>query len=146
MVQRVVVLVGLPGSGKSTWLERQGIVPISSDWMRQLLADDMTDQTIHARVFACVRYLLRHRLALGRPESFIDATNLTPGERRPYLDIARWFGAEPEAVFFDVPPEVCDQRNRARNRVVPPEAMELMAAKLVPPSVEEGFARVAVIG
>ena len=50
--QRIVVLVGLPGSGKSTYLERLGVTPLSSDAIRQLLADDATDQTIHARVFA----------------------------------------------------------------------------------------------
>src|SRR4051812_43954190 len=73
--QRIVITVGLPGSGKSTYLERIGVQPISSDSIRQLLADDSTDQTFHARVFATIRYLLRHRLALGRPVSYIDATH-----------------------------------------------------------------------
>ena len=41
--QRIVVLVGLPGSGKSTYAQRSGVTPISSDLMRQLLADDATD-------------------------------------------------------------------------------------------------------
>jgi len=140
-----VVLVGLPGSGKSFWLERQGIVGISSDRIRQVLADDATDQTIHARVFVTMRYLLRHRLAIGRPVSYVDATHLTPEERRPYIQIGRWYGCDVEALYFDVPLQVCRERNLRRDRVVPDDAMERMAAKLTPPEVAEGFARVTVV-
>lgn len=143
--QRIVVLVGLPGSGKSTWLEQRGITAISSDWIRQVLADDPADQTIHARVFLTMRYLLRHRLAIGRPVSYMDATHLTREERRPYIQIARWYGCDAEALYFDVPLEVCRERNLRRNRVVPEDSLERMAAKLVPPEVEEGFARVTVV-
>ena len=139
------MLVGLPGSGKSTWLERQGITAISSDWIRQVLADDATDQTIHARVFLTVRYLLRHRLAIGRLVSYVDATHLTPEERRPYVKIAQWYGCDVEAVYFDVPLDVCRERNLRRNRVVPDEALERMALKLTPPELAEGFTKITVV-
>ena len=143
--QRIIVLVGLPGSGKSTYLERLGVTALSSDLIRQLLADDATDQTIHGRVFNTLRYLVRQRLAIGRQVTYVDATHLTPDERRPYIKIAQAYGCAAEALFFDVPLEVCLDRNRGRARVVPEEAVRAMAAKLVPPSVDEGFSRVTVV-
>jgi predicted kinase len=142
---RIVVLVGLPGAGKSTWLERIGAVALSSDSIRRLLSDDETDQSIHPRVFQTLRYLLEQRLAIGRPVTYIDATSLTPEERAPYLEIGRAHGCEVEAIFFDVPLAVCMERNARRLRVVPPDALARMAAKLLPPSVAEGFARVSVL-
>lgn len=138
--------VGLPGSGKSTYLQRLGAHPLSSDAVRLLLADDATDQTIHARVFLTLRYLLRQRLAIGRPVTYVDATHLTPEERRPYLAIGRAYGCEVEALYFDVSVEICRERNQLRDRVVPEEALDRMAAKLVPPALAEGFSKITVVG
>ena len=103
---RIVVLVGLPGSGKSKWLADRGVCGLSSDHLRDLLADDETDQTIHERVFQSLRYLLRQRLAIHRPTTWIDATNLTRQERAPYIGIGKSYGCLLEAAFFDIPLEV----------------------------------------
>ena len=122
-----------------------GVTGLSSDTIRGLLADDETDQSIHDRVFQTLRYLLRQRLAIGRPATYIDATNLTVEERRPYIGIGKSYGCDVEAVFFDVPMEVCRARNARRQRVVPEEAMAKMVAKLAPPDIQEGFSRVTAI-
>jgi predicted kinase len=103
------------------------------------LIDDETNQTIHREVFATLRELLRRRLELARPLTFIDATNLTPKERRPYIKTAQLYNCEVEAVFFDIPPEVCKSRNAARDRMVPDHVIDAMFARLIPPTIDEGF-------
>lgn len=142
---RIVILIGIPGSGKSTWLEQQDAGGLSSDAIRKLLADDEDDQSVNARVFGTLRYLLRQRLAIGREVTYIDATNLTPSERAAYIRMGEDYGCEVEAVFFDTPLEICRERNARRHRVVPDDKLQAMALKLRPPSVEEGFTRVTAI-
>jgi len=142
---KVVITVGLPGSGKSTYLARLGVNAISSDEIRRLIADDPHDQTMNARVFATVRYFIRQRMAAGRPVTYVDATHLAPWERKPYVKFAQRYGCQLEALFFDVPVETCIARNQARDRIVPEDAIRAMAQRLVPPSTKEGFDRVKTI-
>ncbi|MBM3725235.1 MAG: hypothetical protein FJW40_07410 [Acidobacteria bacterium] len=147
MAARIVLLVGLPGSGKSTYAARRGAQSLSSDEIRRWLTGDETDQRYPRRVFSILRGVLRHRLEIGVPETYVDATNLTRRERRQYIKLGELYGASVEAVFLDVPFEVCCERNRARARVVPEDVMAMLARRLEAPSVEEGLACVArVVG
>ncbi len=141
----VVLSIGLPGSGKSTWFKRHNILPLSSDMVRILLFDDVTEQRYQDLVFSTLRSMLRARLLARRPWNYLDATNLSPHERRSWIKLARDFGYEAHAVFFDVPPEICVERNRRRERNVPEDVMQRMAGKLRPPKFEEGFAKITVV-
>jgi predicted kinase len=141
----VVLSIGLPGSGKSTWFKRHNILPLSSDMVRILLFDDVTEQSYQDLVFSTLRSMLRARLLARRPWNYVDATNLSAHERRSWIKLAHDFGYEAHAVFFDVPPEVCIERNRRRERNVPEDVMQRMAAKLRPPKFEEGFAKITVV-
>jgi len=141
----VVLAIGLPGSGKSSWFKRHNLTPLSSDMVRSLLFDDVREQRFQDLVFSNLRSMLKARLIAKRPMNYVDATNLTPQERQHWIKLAKDYGYEVHAVFFDVPLEVCIDRHQRRDRVVPEDVMRRMAAKLKPPSFEEGFAKITVV-
>jgi predicted kinase len=141
----VVLAIGLPGSGKTTWFRRRGVTPLSSDLLRNILFDDVEEQRYQGLVFSTLRSLLRARLIARMPWNYVDATNLSIHERRQWIKMAKSFGYEVQAVFFDVPLDVCLERNRSRDRMVSEEIMRKMAEKLKPPVFEEGFAKITVV-
>jgi predicted kinase len=141
----VVLAIGLPGSGKSSWFKRHNITPLSSDLLRALLFDDPTEQRFQDLIFSNLRSMLKARLIARRPMNYVDATNLSPHERNGWIKLAKDYGYEVQAVFFDVPVEVCLTRNQKRERKVPEDAMRRMAGKLKPPTFEEGFSKITVV-
>jgi predicted kinase len=141
----VVLTIGLPGSGKTTWFKRRGVTPLSSDLLRSLLFDDITEQRWQGLVFSTLRSLLRARLIAKMPWNYVDATNLSPHERRQWIKMAKSFGYEVQAVFFDVPLEVCMERNRRRERTVSDDIMKKMAERLRAPDFKEGFSKITVV-
>ncbi len=141
----VVLTIGLPGSGKTTWYKRRGVTPLSSDLLRTILFDDITEQRYQGLVFSTLRSLLRARLIAKMPWNYVDATNLSPHERRQWISMAKSFGYEVQAVFFDVPLAVCMERNRKRERAVTDEVMQKMAERLRPPTFKEGFEKITVV-
>ena len=141
----VVLAIGLPGSGKTTWYKRRGVTPLSSDLLRSLLFDDITEQRYQGLVFSTLRSLLRARLIAKMPWNYVDATNLSPHERKQWIKMAKSFGYEVQAVFFDVPLAVCLERNSKRDRQVTDEVMHKMAERLRPPTFKEGFEKITVV-
>jgi len=94
---------------------------------------------------ALVQPLERSRLGQETDQSQRQPHPQSAHERRSWIKLAHDFGYEAHAVFFDVPPEVCIERNRRRDRNVPEDVMQRMAAKLRPPKFEEGFAKITVV-
>jgi len=141
----VVLAIGMPGSGKTTWFRRRGVTPLSSDLLRNILFDDVEEQRYQGLVFSTLRSLLRARLIARMPWNYVDATNLSIHERRQWIKMAKSFGYEVQAVFFDVPLEVCLERNSKRDRSVSEDIMRKMAEKLKPPVFEEGFDKITVV-
>ncbi len=141
----VVLTIGLPGSGKTTWFKRRGVTPLSSDLLRSLLFDDIAEQRWQGLVFSTLRSLLRARLIAKMPWNYVDATNLSPHERRQWIKMAKSFGYDVQAVFFDVPLEICMERNKRRERTVSDDIMKKMAERLRAPDFKEGFSKITVV-
>lgn len=141
---RLVLMVGLPGSGKTTWLRERGLSAISSDSVRAMLTGDETDQSLNRLVFRTMRHMARARLEAGAEITYIDATALTRWERRCWVRFAELNGCDVEAVIFEAPLEECLRRNAARERVVPREAMERMAQRWERPTLAEGFSKISI--
>jgi predicted kinase len=113
--------------------------------MRALLFDDPTEQRFQDLVFSNLRSMLKARLIARRPMNYVDATNLTPHERHSWIKLAKDYGYEVQAVLFDVPLEVCLERNQKRQRVVAEDVMRRMSAKLRAPTFDEGFSKITVV-
>ena len=83
--------------------------------------------------------MLKARLIARRPTNYVDATNLTPQERQNWVKLAHDYGYEAQAVYFDVPLDVCMERNQKRNRAVEEEAMRRMSGKASTADVRRRF-------
>jgi protein phosphatase len=128
----LVVLVGPPGCGKSTFaaLRFRATEVLSSDAFRAMIADDPGDLGATPDAFELLHAVAARRLAAGR-RTVVDATNVQPLARRPLIELARRYGRTPVAIVFDLPEEVCQERNRLRgSRVVPARAVHRHAVRL----------------
>jgi predicted kinase len=141
----VILAIGLPGSGKSSWFKRHNIHPLSSDLLRELLFDDAQEERFQDLVFSNLRSMLKARLIARRPMNYVDATNLTPHDRHSWIKLAKDYGYDVQGLFFDVPVEVCMERHQRRGRVVPEDIMRKMAGKLKAPTFDEGFSKITVV-
>jgi protein phosphatase len=112
----LVLLVGVSGSGKSTFARQhfRSTEVLSSDFCRELVADDENDQSATDAAFEVLHLIAAKRLAAGRL-TVIDATNVQREARKPLLDLAREYHVLPFAIVFDLPEEVCQERSKQRS-------------------------------
>jgi protein phosphatase len=111
----LVVLVGVSGSGKSTFARRH-FAPtqvLSSDSCRGLVADDENDQSATPAAFALLHHIAGIRLRGGRL-TVVDATNVKAEDRASLVRLAREHDVLPVAIVLDVPESECLARNALR--------------------------------
>lgn len=137
----MVVLVGLPGSGKSTFAQQLQAQAAPGRWERINQDELGSAKHCHKRAAA--------GLAAGR-SLLIDRTNIDEGQRAQWIRLAHEFGTpRVYAVHLQVPLEVCKERvmSRTGHKTLPAsrESMgivERFASTLVPPYPGEGFVHV----
>jgi protein phosphatase len=112
----LVVLIGPSGSGKTTFARRHFLATeiVSSDMCRAMVSDDENDQAVTPHAFEILHHLVAKRLELGRL-TLVDATNVQPESRKPLVELARKYHWLPVAIVFDIPEQVCHERNGGRS-------------------------------
>ncbi|MGN9774938.1 polynucleotide kinase-phosphatase [Micromonospora sp. H33] len=111
----LVALVGISGSGKSTFARRH-FAPtqvLSSDAFRGMVADDENDQSASADAFDVLHYVAGTRLRAGRL-TVVDATNLQPHARAALVRVAREHDVLPVAIVLEVPEALAWERTQSR--------------------------------
>jgi predicted kinase len=128
----LVVLVGLPGAGKTTFY-RERFAATHLQVSKDLLRNRRDRQ---ARQLA----LLDAALAAGR-SAVVDNVNATRADRAALIAVARRYGAAVHGYVVDTPAAECLRRNRLRagRERVPDVAIHAAAKRLEPPTPEEGF-------
>jgi predicted kinase len=136
--RELVVMVGLQGSGKSTWVARHlaGTHTVISK-----------DHWPSARRREARQLRLVGELLAGGARVVVDNTNPTPDERAPLVAAARRAGVPVRAVWVDTPVPLCLERNSARTgrARVPLPGLLGTRRRFVPPAPDEGFDRVDVV-
>jgi predicted kinase len=148
MTPTLYVLIGIQGSGKSTWAKanagRLGAVVVASDEIRNELAAAGLDPTdMGDRVFATLEARLAEHLGAGR-SVIADATHARRAWRANEVAVARRFGARTVAIWFDLPLAVCQERNARKpggehwgDRIIPIAVLHDMAEHFEPPGRDE---------
>jgi F420-dependent oxidoreductase-like protein len=135
----LVVLVGPPASGKSTWASEQ-FRPhqvVSSDSMRALVGESQHDQRAGKDAFDVLDLVVERRLR-RRLTTVVDSLGTDAKRRRGWVAAAERAGVPSVAVVFDVDASVCRARNRERDRPVPAKVLSSMLAAW--PGVRDGLA------
>ena len=139
---KVYILVGAPGSGKSTWGKKMAetnpnLVRLCPDEFRAKFGWGEGDQSVSPQAFAATRSGMVDALKMGK-DVLIDATSMNRKARKDFLDIAKKHNAKKVAVVFEATRETLIERNKKRGeeggRVVPTDVIDRMLGKYEVPT------------
>ena len=133
---RVLLMSGVPGAGKDTWLaqHRPGLPVVSLDEIRSELDVDPGDNQGH--VIQAARELCRVHLRAGQDFAF-NATNLTRQLRQRWLNLFADYSARVQIVYLEPLLSTILSQNKSRERDVPEKVIHHLLAKLEPPTLAE---------
>lgn len=117
----ITILCGISGSGKSTWVSKNGqnyVVLCPDDFRKVLTGQDFYGPAEEA-VWSCVKTTARVLAGMQNRDILIDATAVSVGQRSQWVRMAKELGVPVHCVMLDVPVEICKQRNLTRDRQVP---------------------------
>jgi protein phosphatase len=146
----VVALIGVSGSGKSTFAKKhfKFTEVLSSDYFRALISDNENNQFVSSQAFDALYYVADKRLGLGKL-TVIDATNVQREARAKILELAKEQNCHVAAIVLDIPESVCKERNKQRSgrelrdHVIPKQGMQLRRS--LKHLKKEGFRFVSVL-
>lgn len=137
-----IMLVGLPGSGKSTYAkelaEKIEAVICSSDVIRKELCGDENSQDNNEEVFKLLHSRIKDNLKKGISVIY-DATNINSKRRRAFLSELKNISCIKKCVIMAVPFEECCEQNISRDRIVSYEVIERMYKNWNTPYWFEGW-------
>ncbi|WP_341842902.1 AAA family ATPase [Chitinophaga caseinilytica] len=137
-IAEVVVMSGLPGAGKDTFIRKHfpELPLVSLDGLRNEMDVAPTDAAGNGRVIQAAKE--RARAFLRRGEGFVwNATNTTRQMRTQLLELFYSYGAQVRIVYVEVPWRQLARQNGSRDAVVPALVLEKLAAKLEVPAAWE---------
>lgn len=149
-IQNVYIMVGIPGSGKSTWvkqhLNKEFELAFSSDMYREKLCGNASDQTKNKQVFCTLYQDMKDALMEGKSICF-DATNVTLKDRAKFVNLCREVNKEIRihAVYLSINKADAVVRDKKRARVVGEEVIDKFIKRLVEPKLDEGFSSITQI-
>ena len=141
-----VLMVGLPGSTKSTYvkeLAKEGYTVHASDIIRAELGDE-NDQSRNGEVFEILNRRVRNDLMAGK-NVCLDATNLRRKNRMHLLRMLKGIKCHKKCVVMCVPFEECITNNANRERQVPEGAMWKMHKNWQMPCKQEGWDEIELV-
>jgi len=147
MEQRLLMLVGLAGSGKSTFAKeamegRDDIVYLSSDLIREELTGDENNQDVNVEVFNQMAIRTKEALNSGKHVIY-DATNISRKRRKGFLQQLSK-GVHKTAVYVATNYQTVLEQNENRERVVPTLAIDRMHKNLQIPVYGEGWDNIVI--